>query len=69
MSARQATITLTPIADDTARRIAHILGGCSAMGQALAEVERRRAAGETVRIYQTGQTILVGPPVAADPTP
>jgi len=49
-----------------ARRCAHILGGFSAAALALQELDRRRDAGEEVRIYQTGRSWVVGPPITED---
>ena len=54
-------MTLTPISDETAMRIAHIIGGHSAASQALAEAERRRAAGENVGLFRAGDHFVVGP--------
>lgn len=44
--------------------LAHILGPSSAAAKALAELERRKAAGESVTILHTGRTLVVGPPDA-----
>ncbi len=49
------------IEDETAKRIAHIIGDQSGMAQAIREVERRRGEGEKVHIWKAGAIILVGP--------
>lgn len=56
------TVTVTPLEDDTLKRVAHIIPGGAAQ-QALDDLVRRRAAGETVVAYQVvgSDTILVGP--------
>ncbi len=48
------------IEDETAKRIAHIIGDQSGMAQAIREVERRRGEGEKVHIWKAGAMILVG---------
>lgn len=42
-------------------RVANIIGDSSAAAQALAEAHRRRKAGESVVIFQAGETLVVGP--------
>lgn len=60
---RPHTVILKPITDETAERVAAIIGGSSAMSLALAEARRRRNAGEPdVRLWKSGHSILVGPP-------
>ena len=55
--------------EELARKSAHILGESSAAARALVELERRRAAGETVEIFNHQQSWIVGPPLesAGDP--
>lgn len=50
-----------------ARRSAHILGPSSAAHKALAELDRRRLAGEDVAIFYLGTTWFVGPPLRHRP--
>lgn len=42
-------------------RIAHIMGEQSASAQALAEYDRRTAAGESVKLYRDQGSMFVGP--------
>lgn len=42
-------------------RIAHIMGEQSASAQALAEFDRRTAAGENVKLYRGNGSMFVGP--------
>lgn len=44
-----------------ARQSARILGVSSGSSQAIAELDRRRAAGESVRIFRDGKQWVVGP--------
>lgn len=46
-----------------ARKVAHIVGPESAAAKAVAEYDRRVAAGEDVDIIQMKGSLLVGPPV------
>ena len=52
--------------EELARRCAHIIGPFSAAALALQELDRRRKAGEEVRIYQTGRSWVVVPPITED---
>ena len=56
-------VRLTPIAEDTVRRLAYILGGFSAASQAIADLEKRRHAGEhNIRCFLCDDgAIVVGP--------
>lgn len=47
--------------EDAAQRTAHIVGVTSAARPALAELERRRAAGEDAVIWKEGRKWIVGP--------
>ena len=47
--------------EDAVRRVAHIIGPCSAADRALAELDMRRRDGQDVAIYQQGSFWLVGP--------
>ena len=47
--------------EDAARRIAHIVGVTSAARSALAELDRRREAGEDAVIWRDGKRWIVGP--------
>ena len=53
---------IKPADEDAVRRIAEVIGPCSAADRALAELDMRRRAGENVTIYQTPSSWLVGPP-------
>lgn len=53
--------------EDAARRVAHIVGPSSAAAKAIAELERRRAAGERAYVLRHKQSWLVGP--MSGPTP
>jgi hypothetical protein len=55
---------LSPLSDDNLRRLASIFGPKSASGRALAEMERRRGAGEGAEAFtdRLGY-IVVGPPI------
>jgi hypothetical protein len=46
-----------------ARRVAKILGSGSAAAAAIAELDRRRAAGEDVALFQLPRRWVVGPPL------
>lgn len=52
-------IKARPYDEAHARRVAWIMGENSAAAQSLAELERRRAAGENVALYRTGSSVLV----------
>ena len=58
-------------AETLARRAAHILGAASGAAKAIAELERRRSAGEAVDIFQHARTWIVGPASvpSSDPQP
>lgn len=50
------------ISDAAASRIAHVLGGASAMALAIKDRDERRSRGENAGIFLTSdKTILVGP--------
>lgn len=51
--------------EELARKSAHILGASSAAARALEELDRRRAAGETVEIFNYRKSWIVGPPLEA----
>lgn len=63
MGARKLQLKHVP--DALAERIAWIIGPQSAHARALEECRARRAAGEIVHLWSTGDMILVGP----DPSP
>jgi len=52
---------ILPVDEDAVRRVARIIGPCSAADLALAELDMRRRAGEDVAIYQTPSSWVVGP--------
>lgn len=52
--------------EERARKVAYIIGPQSATARALAELERRRKAGEDVCLYRVGCTLIVGPPVRSE---
>lgn len=54
-------VHLVPFDEGIARRMAHILGDFSAPALAIAELERRRSAGEKVELLRTESSIVVGP--------
>ncbi len=56
------TAAIEPISDEAVARIAYIIGDQSAAAAALAEAKARRERGETIQIYRSGSTLLVGPP-------
>jgi len=61
---------LIPINEADVARVAGIIGSASASALALAELHRRRAAGETVGLFQDPQNptfIIVGPFPAGTP--
>lgn len=60
-------IMVKPVDEDAVRRIAQIIGPCSAADQALAELDARRRDGEDVAIFQTPSGWVVGPPLRNDP--
>ncbi len=47
--------------EDAVRRVARVIGPCSAADRALAELDMRRKAGEDVAIFQTPSSWVVGP--------
>lgn len=49
------------VARKDVERIAHIMGEQSAAAQALAELDRRTAAGENVKLYRGHGSMFVGP--------
>lgn len=56
--------------EELARKSAHILGSSSAAARALEELDRRRAAGEAVEIFNYRKSWIVGPPLeVAAPVP
>ena len=52
-----------------ARSTARIIGSASGAAKALADLERRRAAGEDVAIFREGSMWFVGPPIKEDNAP
>ena len=50
-----------------AERAAHILGPSSAAAMALADLKRRRVAGESACLFWTGYSFVVGPDPSAPP--
>ena len=56
---------LTELSEEVVRKLAYIVGPSSAAALAIADFERRKAAGEQVAFYQEGNAILVGPDVRA----
>lgn len=46
---------------ETAKMVAEILGPQSAAALALSELERRKAAGEDVALFTTGNSVLIVP--------
>lgn len=59
---------LVPYSEKHARRVANVLGPSCAAFKALAELERRRKAGENVALFIAPEQFIVGPPVK-DSTP
>ena len=56
------TRTLTPYPEESAHRVARIIGPLSADARALEELKRRRDLGEQVSLYlDQDRAILVGP--------
>lgn len=55
---------LKPADEDAVRRIAEVIGPCSAADLALAELDMRRRNGEDVMIFQTPSSWVVGPPLS-----
>lgn len=47
--------------EEAVRRIAHVIGPCSAADMALAELDMRRREGQSVAIFQTPSSWVVGP--------
>lgn len=62
MKRKQIEVAEYPV--ERAERLAHIMGDQSATARALAELKRRRAAGENVVLLIAGAAILVGPPLS-----
>ena len=54
-------VLVKPANEEAVRRIAKIIGPCSAAEQALAELDARRRDGENAAIFQTPSDWLVGP--------
>lgn len=54
---------IKPADEDAVRRIAAVIGPCSAADLALAELDMRRRNGEEVMIFQTPSSWVVGPPL------
>lgn len=52
---------LDPVSREVLERIVRVIGPQSAAAQALAELDRRIAAGEHVAAYQAGRSFFVGP--------
>lgn len=54
-------IEIQEITREDVARVAHIMGEQSGAAQALAEYDRRMAAGENVKIYRGNSSLFVGP--------
>lgn len=54
---------IKPADEAAVRRIAAVVGPCSAADLALAELDMRRRNGEDVMIFQTPSSWVVGPPL------
>lgn len=52
---------LEPCREDVAELVAQIIGEHSASAVALAELKRRRSAGELVYLWRAGDRLIVGP--------
>lgn len=61
----QKTVMVQELARQDVERIAHIMGEHSASAQALAEFDRRTAAGENVKLYRGNGSMFVGPEATA----
>jgi hypothetical protein len=59
-------VLIKPADEEAVRRVALIIGPCSAADMALAELDMRRRAGQDVTIYQTPSSWIVGPPGLCD---
>lgn len=59
---------LEPISREVVERIAHIIGGNLAAAAALADLDRRLAAGENAAIFLANQSFIVGPAPAGTTT-
>lgn len=59
-------VFIKPADEDAVRRVAKIIGPCSAADRAIAELEMRRRSGESVMVYQTLSSWVVGPPGLCD---
>jgi len=56
-------LKLWPYDERAAERVAVILGPSSAAAKALVELKERRAEGEVVELFRSGEMFLVGPPL------
>ncbi|NVL49855.1 hypothetical protein F2S72_08895 [Pseudomonas syringae pv. actinidiae] len=61
----QNAVLVQEISREDVERIAQIMGTQSASAQALAEFDRRTAAGETVKLYRGKGSMFVGPDAAS----
>jgi len=52
---------MEPVSREIVERVAHIIGQNSAAANALADLDRRLAAGKNAAIYLYNQTFVVGP--------
>ncbi len=57
---REQLVAVAALEEEAARRVAEIMGPFSASAKAIAELEKRRAAGEDAYIVNDGKTWLVG---------
>lgn len=55
--------------EQLARRVAQVVGPESAAAAAIAELERRRSAGEVVEIFRINGSWIVGPPLPQEQNP
>lgn len=55
------SVAMQELTRDFVAHVAHIMGDQSAAAQALAEYDRRLAAGESVKIYRGQGSLFVGP--------
>jgi hypothetical protein len=62
---RPRAVLMEPISEETAERVAAIIGASSAMSLALADLRARRAAGQSdARLCKSGDSIVVMSPPA-----
>lgn len=60
----QSSVLVQEMARADVERIAQIMGSQSASAQALAEFDRRTAAGEAVKLFRGAGSMFVGPDAA-----